>query len=252
MRISNFTTETGKSLSAEIAKLKKDAQDQRLDGLILDLRNNPGGVLDAAVQVSDVFLNDGVVVSMQGRDERSRREFKATPGDELDGKPLVVMINAGSASASEIVAGALQDRRRGVIVGTKSFGKGSVQTIMPLNNESAIKLTTALYYSPLGRSIQADGIEPDVTIRPLLVSEDKNAGFAPITEAELRGSLRNGNKKDEEEDQDKDEDAKADDAAAEGEDIDPFADAEKLAERDYALYEALNLLKGLVIATSKD
>lgn len=252
VRISNFTTETGKSLSAEIAKLKKDAQDQRLDGLILDLRNNPGGVLDAAVQVSDVFLNDGVVVSMQGRDERSRREFKATPGDELDGKPLVVMINAGSASASEIVAGALQDRRRGVIVGTKSFGKGSVQTIMPLNNESAIKLTTALYYSPLGRSIQADGIEPDVTIRPLLVSEDKSAGFTPITEAELRGSLRNGNKKDEEEDQDKDEDAKADDAAAEGEDIDPFADAEKLAERDYALYEALNLLKGLVIATSKD
>lgn len=248
VRISNFTTETGKSLSDEIAKLRKKADDEQLDGLILDLRNNPGGVLDAAVDVSDAFLDEGLVVSMQGRDERSRREFNATKGDALDGKPLVVMINAGSASASEIVAGALQDRRRAVIVGTKSFGKGSVQTIMPLNNASAIKLTTALYYSPDGRSIQADGIEPDVTIRPLRVAEDETLGFTPITEVELRGSLRNGNRKDEaEESMPEPEDGDAD-----GDDVDPFADADKLAERDYALYEALNLLKGLVISAKRD
>ena len=127
-----------------------------------------------------------------------------------------------------------------------SFGKGSVQTIMPLNNASAIKLTTALYYSPDGRSIQADGIEPDVTIRPLRVAEDETLGFTPITEVELRGSLRNGNRKDEAEESMPEEDA------ADGDDVDPFADADKLAERDYALYEALNLLKGLVISAKRD
>ncbi len=242
VRISNFTTETGNSLTKEIDKLKKAADGNNLTGLILDLRNNPGGVLDAAVQVTDVFLDEGMVVSMQGRDERTRREFNATRGDVMDGKPIVVMINAGSASASEIVAGALQDHRRAVIVGTKSFGKGSVQTIMPLNNASAIKLTTALYYSPEGRSIQADGIEPDVTIRPLRVAKDENEGFTPITEAELRGSLRNGKAAQEDE-------KKADDKSSSStSDTESFADADTLAERDYALYEALNLLKGLVVS----
>ena len=245
VRISNFTTETGSSLIKELDKLKKDAKDNNLTGLILDLRNNPGGVLDAAVQVSDVFLDQGMVVSMQGRDERTRREFNATRGDALNGKPIVVMINAGSASASEIVAGALQDHRRAVIVGTKSFGKGSVQTIMPLNNASAIKLTTALYYSPDGRSIQADGIEPDVTIRPLRVAKDENEGFTPITEAELRGSLRNGKAA---QDEKKDDGKGGDKSSAPPGDTDSFADADTLAERDYALYEALNLLKGLVVS----
>jgi carboxyl-terminal processing protease len=234
LRISSFTTETGRSVESEIAKMKKAADGGQLGGLILDLRNNPGGVLDAAVQVSDAFLNDGVVVSIRGRDAATTREFRARNGDLLDGAPIVVLVNAGSASASEIVAGALQDQRRAVVVGAKSFGKGSVQTIMPLTNASAIKLTTARYYTPSGRSIQADGIEPDVVIRPLKVAEDQsNSSFTPITEADLRGSLRSENEK----------------AAKNGEPVeDPFADVATLAERDYALYEALNLLKGLVIA----
>lgn len=239
VRISSFTTETGRSLNEEMKKLIKAANGQPLSGLVLDLRNNPGGVLDAAVQVTDTFLDDGLVVSMQGRDGKGRREFNAEKGDVLNGAPIVVMINAGSASASEIVAGALQDHGRGVIVGTKSFGKGSVQTIMPLTNAAAIKLTTALYYSPDGRSIQADGIEPDVEIRPLRVAQDDQNGFTPTTEADLRGSLRN-----------RTEPVlpgpapKTDDDA---EEADTFDDTAELAERDYALYEALNLLKGLVV-----
>lgn len=230
VRISSFTTETGRSLDATLATLAKEAKGGRLRGLVLDLRNNPGGVLDAAVRVSDAFLDKGPVVSIRGRDPDSGREFGAEPGDALDGAPIVVMINAGSASASEIVAGALQDQRRAIIVGTKSFGKGSVQTIMPLTDASAIKLTTARYYTPSGRSIQADGIEPDVTIRPLKVAENQDEGFTPITEADLRGSLKNENG-----------DAGSSDDAA-------FVEEEALAERDYALYEALNLLKGLVVS----
>ncbi len=229
LRISSFTTETGRSLRQQFEKLGKEAKDGALEGLILDLRNNPGGVLDAAVDVSDAFLESGAVVSIRGRDKASGREFRAEKGDLLNGAPIVVMINAGSASASEIVAGALQDQRRGIIVGTKSFGKGSVQTIMPLTDASAIKLTTARYYTPSGRSIQADGIEPDVTIRPLTVSDEREEGFEPITEADLRGSLKNENG-----DNGKDEAA--------------FIEEEALAEKDYALYEALNLLKGLVVS----
>lgn len=232
LRISSFTTETGRSVESEIAKMKTAAEGGQLGGLILDLRNNPGGVLDAAVQVSDAFIEDGMVVSIRGRDASMTREFRARKGDLLDGAPIVVLVNAGSASASEIVAGALQDQRRGVVVGAKSFGKGSVQTIMPLTNSSAIKLTTARYYTPSGRSIQADGIEPDVVIRPLKVAEDQASSFTPITEADLRGSLRSENQKTEEGEPKED----------------PYADVATLAERDYALYEALNLLKGLVIA----
>jgi carboxyl-terminal processing protease len=236
LRISSFTTETGRSVESEIAKMKEAADGGQLSGLILDLRNNPGGVLDAAVQVSDAFLDDGMVVSIRGRDASMTREFRARKGDLLDGAPIVVLVNAGSASASEIVAGALQDQRRAVVAGAKSFGKGSVQTIMPLTNSAAIKLTTARYYTPNGRSIQADGIEPDVVIRPLKLAEDQSdSSFTPITEADLRGSLRSENPKAEE----------GEDGAAKE---DPFADIATLAERDYALYEALNLLKGLVIA----
>lgn len=234
LRISNFTTETGRSVQTEIAKLQKAAAGGKLSGLVLDLRNNPGGVLDAAVQVSDAFLNDGVVVSIRGRDLSAAREFRARSGDVMDGAPIIVMINAGSASASEIVAGALQDQRRAVVVGSKSFGKGSVQTIMPLTNASAIKLTTARYYTPNGRSIQADGIEPDVTIRPLRLAEDQGEAFTPVTEADLRGSLRGETARDT---QKKDETAE-----------DPFADIATLASRDYGLYEAMNLLKGLVVS----
>jgi carboxyl-terminal processing protease len=239
LRISSFTTETGPALDKELNKLRKEAGGS-LKGMILDLRNNPGGVLDAAVKVSDTFIDKGTIVSIKGRESGANREFTATPGDLLDGKPLVVMINGGSASASEIVAGALQDSHRAVLVGSKSFGKGSVQTIMPLQNEGAIKLTTARYYTPSGRSIQGDGIEPDIGIRALKVAkDDQQDALDPIKEADLKGSLVNENASK------KDKDA----AAKEKEDREKqVKDAETLAQSDYSLYEALNLLKGLIIA----
>jgi len=241
VRVSNFTVETGASIDREIAKLKKGAGGQ-LKGMVLDLRNNPGGVLDAAVKVSDEFLEKGAIVSIKGRNGDSNRAFNATPGDVLDGRPLVVMVNAGSASASEIVAGALQDQKRAVLVGSKTFGKGSVQTIMPLSSQGAIKLTTARYYTPSGRSIQGEGIDPDVMIRALKVAkDDQQDAFDPVKEADLKGSLQNEN-------------AKKTDPVAGGDKADvkslddKLKDNQKLAETDYALYEALNLLRGLVIA----
>jgi carboxyl-terminal processing protease len=244
LRISSFTIETGDNLNKELLKLKKEAGGE-LKGLVLDLRNNPGGVLDAAVKVSDAFIEKGTIVSIKGRDPGSNREFIATPGDMLNGRPLVVLINGGSASASEIVAGALQDTKRAVLMGTRSFGKGSVQTIMPLQNDAAIKLTTARYYTPSGRSIQAEGIEPDVVLRTLKVSKDDQPdGLDFIKESDLKGSLHNEKEKDK-----KDKKELQDKAAAEaGKDKDKKAkDQPNLAETDYQLYEALNLLKGLVI-----
>jgi len=242
LRISSFTTETGSALEREMEKLKKDNGGD-LKGLVLDLRNNPGGVLDAAVKVSDAFLESGSVVSIKGRELASARDFTARPGDLLKGAPIVVMINGGSASASEIVAGALQDQKRAVVVGSKSFGKGSVQTIMPLQSDAAIKLTTARYYTPNGRSIQGEGIEPDIAIRQLKVAKDEQqAAFEGIEEADLKGSLSNDkSKKKDKEEALKDKEAKAKEAK----------DAEQLAESDYALYEALNLLKGLVIVRAR-
>ena len=248
VRISSFTTDTGPAIDREISKLKKEAGGE-LKGMVLDLRNNPGGVLDAAVKVSDEFLEKGPIVSIKGRNPESTREFNATPGDVLRGRPLVVMVNAGSASASEIVAGALQDQKRAVLVGGKTFGKGSVQTIMPLSSEGAIKLTTARYYTPAGRSIQGEGIEPDVTIRALKVAkDDQQDGFEPIKESDLKGSLQNENSKKSDKDKsaaDKDKDKEKDDRTAAEK---RAQEIQKLAETDYALYEALNLLRGLVIA----
>jgi carboxyl-terminal processing protease len=242
LRISSFTTETAPALDRELAKLKKEA-DGNLSGVILDLRNNPGGVLDAAVKVSDAFLDKGPIVSIRGRDGNGGREFNAGSGDALAGKPLIVMINSGSASASEIVAGAIQDQRRGIVVGSRSFGKGSVQTILPLSNQGAIKITTARYYTPSGRSIQAEGIEPDIVIRPLRIARNEDGSadpFTPITEADLAKSLANENG-----DPAHKEEVEKKRAAAEAQE----KSARELAENDYALYEALNLLKGLVIAT---
>jgi carboxyl-terminal processing protease len=227
VRISTFSGNTAAALGVELKKLQKES-DTPLNGLILDLRNNPGGVLTAAVDVSDAFLDSGAIVSIKGRHTNSDREFTAKPGDALYGKPLVVLVNEGSASASEIVAGALQDHQRGVIVGRKTFGKGSVQTIVPVRNNAAIKLTTARYYTPNGRSIQATGIEPDVTIRSLQVSQ-REPGYVPVKEADLTNSLKNENGK-----------------TATAGDANPAEEA-SLAESDYALYEALNLLKGLSI-----
>ncbi|MEJ2060058.1 MAG: S41 family peptidase [Gammaproteobacteria bacterium] len=225
VRIASFQSRTAEDLQKALEALKKENKGD-LKGLVLDLRNNPGGVLTAAVGVADAFLNKGLIVYTKGRIADSDLRYSASPGDDLDGAPMVVLVNGGSASASEIVSGALQDNKRALIVGTKTFGKGSVQTILPMPEGTALKLTTALYYTPSGRSIQAEGIVPNVTLDPLKVSSQKET-FKPITEADLSGHLQNGNKKQAPE-------------AKSGDDL-------SLAEKDYQLYEALNLLKGLSI-----
>jgi carboxyl-terminal processing protease len=216
--------------------LKKQANGELL-GLVLDLRNNPGGVLNGAVGVSDAFLDDGLIVYTEGRIDDSSLKYNATPGDALNGAPLVVLVNAGSASASEIVAGAMQDHARGIIMGFKTFGKGSVQTIQELRNGSAVKLTTARYFTPSGRSIQAEGIEPDIELRNIEVTA-KKAG-SRVSEKDLSGHL--SNPEGEEPDTEAVDEAATDDAEDEG---------SKLSETDYQLFEALNLLKGLTIANS--
>ncbi len=230
VRISQFQLRTGESLREEIGKLRENAGDDDLKGLVLDLRNNPGGVLNAAVSVSDAFLEKGIIVYTEGRMDDAKLTFSAKDSDILDGIPLVVLVNAGSASASEIVAGALQDHGRAVIMGEKTFGKGSVQTILPLGNGSALKLTTARYYTPSGTSIQARGIVPDIALDRVRVSQvDVGQG---VKEADLARHLEG-------EGQENDFDA-ARQAQQEAREI-------PLAQRDFALYEALNLLKGLHI-----
>ncbi|MGH6619684.1 MAG: S41 family peptidase [Alphaproteobacteria bacterium] len=189
LRITSFSEQTDKGLKRAIERLKKEMGDD-IAGYILDLRNNPGGLLDQAVTVSDSFLEQGEIVSTRGRKEDSGQRFYATAGDLIDGKPLVVMINGGSASASEIVAGALQDHRRAILLGTKSFGKGSVQTIIPLGRSGAIKLTTQRYYTPSGHSIQAKGIDPDIMVQQAKV-EALDSVQPGRSERDLRGSLRN-------------------------------------------------------------
>ncbi|HNB28890.1 MAG TPA: S41 family peptidase, partial [Alphaproteobacteria bacterium] len=164
VRISSFSEKTDSGLREAIAKLK-EATKNELNGLVLDLRNNPGGLLDQAIAVSDDFLDKGEIVSTRGRDAAEAQRWNAEAGDLIDGKPVVILINGGSASASEIVSGALQDQRRAILLGTKSFGKGSVQSIIPIPNHGAIRLTTARYYTPSGRSIQAKGIEPDIEVQ---------------------------------------------------------------------------------------
>jgi carboxyl-terminal processing protease len=224
IRISQFQVNTGEEVGKALAKLRKD-NGKKLSGLVLDLRNNPGGVLQAAVEVADHFLKKGLIVYTEGRIANSELRFNADPADASEGVPLVVLINGGSASASEIVAGALQDHKRGVLMGTDSFGKGSVQTVLPLNNDRALKLTTALYFTPNGRSIQAQGIVPDIEVaRAKLTRED---GGELIKEADLAGHLGNGN----------------------GGADKPSGSKQQKAPRpqddDYQLSQALNLLKGL-------
>jgi carboxyl-terminal processing protease len=238
LRVNTFQEETGKNLAEEIQKMRKEAPGGVLKGAVLDLRNNPGGVLSTAVDVSDAFLDKGAIVSIKGRVNDANREYNARPGDLLDGKPLVVLVNGGSASASEIVAGALQDHKRGLIVGAKTFGKGSVQTILPLPNESAMKLTTARYYTPSGRSIQAEGIGPDIAIRPVKIAKADGPAPDGLTEADLEGRL--------------DGDTRPAETQAQIEARKKESDAlQSLAETDYTLYEALNLLKGMIIVGSR-
>jgi carboxyl-terminal processing protease len=226
LRVSNFQARTAEDLLEAVGKLKAENSDG-LKGVVLDLRNNPGGVLNAAVGVSDAFLDGGLIVYTMGRDEDAKLEFKAGPDDVLDGAPLAVLVNGGSASASEIVAGALQDQHRAVIMGEKTFGKGSVQTIVPIDDRTALKLTTARYYTPSGRSIQAMGIEPDIELVRGKVAVDEEPGVAPLKEADLMRHLE-------------------DPANGESETGDNADDGEApLAAEDYQLAEALNVLKGL-------
>jgi len=194
LRVTQFQERTSSLLKKKISELSKQAGN--LSGAVLDLRNNPGGLLDQAVEVSDLFLGKGNIVSTKSRIGKNLT-FDAQPGDALHGLPLVVLINHGSASASEIVAGALQDHHRAVLLGTNSFGKGSVQSVVPLPDGTAFKLTTALYYTPSGRSIQATGIKPDIQVEQLKVEspkEDAKPAFPSIFERDLKGHLQNGNK----------------------------------------------------------
>jgi carboxyl-terminal processing protease len=188
IRVTSFTEQTDLGVRNAVQKIREQLG-SKLAGVVLDLRNNPGGLLDQAVAVSDDFLDKGEIVSTRGRRSDDAQRFNAKSGDVLNGLPLVVIVNGGSASASEIVAGALQDHRRAIVLGTKTFGKGSVQTIIPLGGQGAIRLTTARYYTPSGRSIQAQGIEPDIVVEPARIEKvDQPRGRR---EADLRGALRN-------------------------------------------------------------
>jgi carboxyl-terminal processing protease len=254
VRITSFQSGTGPSLIDALDDLKKENEGP-LKGLVLDLRNNPGGVLNAAVEVSDAFIDSGLIVYTEGRIKNSEMRFNATSDDLLSGAPIVVLINGGSASASEIVAGALQDHKRAIIMGEKSFGKGSVQTILPTSNGAAVKLTTARYFTPSGRSIQAEGIEPDVILPRMKLESVEQAKVESLHEADLSNHLTNGNVKPE-----KDKDASKDKKPEVGgkkdegqDDLDKGADEQPASGsaaqemRDYPLHEALNLLKGVSI-----
>ncbi|MBL8805755.1 MAG: S41 family peptidase [Rhodospirillales bacterium] len=188
VRITSFTEQTDSGLRDAVTKMREQAGN-KFKGLVLDLRNNPGGLLDQAIAVSDAFLERGEIVSTRGRRQDDAQRFNARAGDVLNGLPLVVIINGGSASASEIVAGALQDQRRAILLGTRSFGKGSVQTIRPIGNQGAIRLTTARYYTPSGRSIQAQGIDPDIVVEQARIEVTQQG--PQRREADLRGALRN-------------------------------------------------------------
>ena len=232
VRISTFQQRTSEGLNKAIEQLKKDNNDT-LKGLVLDLRNNPGGLLNAAVDVSDAFITKGMIVYTDGRIPDSKQEFNANPRDLLEGAPLVVLVNGGSASASEIVAGALQDHHRAVILGTKTFGKGSVQTVMPLTDKTAVKMTTARYFTPSGRSIQAEGIVPDIIVERVKITAIDSTGFKPLSERDLSKHISNGNSKT--------------DADISEKTTDEETSSAPLAVTDYALSEALNLLKGISI-----
>ncbi|ABC22033.1 S41 family peptidase [Rhodospirillum rubrum] len=239
VRITSFSEQTEKSLREALDDLRSKGGDS-IKGYVLDLRNNPGGLLEQAIAVSDVFLDKGEIVSTRARDAKDTQRFNARPGDLTKGMPVVVLINSGSASASEIVAGALQDHHRALIVGTKSFGKGSVQTIMPLPGHGAMRLTTARYYTPSGRSIQALGIDPDIQVEPARI-EAISAQNEMRSEAELRNALKNDTLK-----------PSLGVKPANG--LPPSQvrnDQTPQADTDYQLARAVDLIRGLAIYRSK-
>ena len=227
LRVTTFNQQTMPGLEREIAKVKKEIG-KDLQGFVIDLRNNPGGLLDQAVEVSDAFIDRGEIVSTRGRDPDDATRFNSEKGDLAGGLPIVVLINGGSASASEIVAGALQDHRRAIIMGTQSFGKGSVQTIMPLGSHGAMRLTTARYYTPSGRSIQGKGIEPDIIVEQAKI-ESASSSRPQRRESDLRGALEN------------------DGGSGSPEDENAEEDAEGSTPEDFQLARALDLLRGLAI-----
>ncbi len=243
LRVTTFNDQTTPNLEEGLAEEIAAAGGlENVNGIVLDLRNNPGGLLTQAIRVSDAFLEKGEIVSTRGRNPEDGERYNATPGDLAEGKPLVVLINGGSASASEIVAGALQDHRRAIVVGTKSFGKGSVQTVMPLRGDGAMRLTTARYYTPSGRSIQALGVSPDIVVeQPRRVANEEDEETTPNSrsEADLRGSLDNDSLSEDEIEQIEADRAKAEAAAA-------------LREEDYQLAYAIDILKGLSALGPKD
>lgn len=242
LRITTFNDQTFPNLQESLKKAVDEAGGMdKVDGIVIDLRNNPGGLLTQAISVSDAFLDKGEIVSTRGRKPEDSERWNATPGDLAQGKPIVVLINGGSASASEIVTGALQDHHRAIVVGTKSFGKGSVQTVMPIRSEGAMRLTTARYYTPSGRSIQALGIQPDIVVpqpdaAPATedqTSEDKPAAKTR-SEADLQGILSNDSMTEDEKKQAEEERAKAEEAA-------------KLRLQDFQLAYAIDIIKGMKV-----
>ena len=230
IRISSFTEDVDKSVSEAITKAKKKLKNKLL-GIVIDVRNNPGGLLDQAVDVSDLFLEKGEIVSTRSRNEADTVKYMANEGDIAKGLPIVVIINEGSASASEILAGALQDHHRAIILGEKSFGKGSVQTVIPLRDYGAMRLTTARYYTPSGRSIQAKGIEPDVEVKPAKI-EELESYTINISEADLNNALKN------------DSDIDAGNEKKNGKSKEDLA--------DYQLVRALDLVKALALYSKSD
>ncbi|RDC74909.1 S41 family peptidase [Rhodovulum sp. 12E13] len=238
LRVTTFNDQTYPNLEEGLAEaVEEKGGMESVNGIVLDLRNNPGGLLTQAIKVADAFLDKGEIVSTRGRNPQDGDRYNATPGDLAEGKPIVVLINGGSASASEIVAGALQDHRRAVVIGTQSFGKGSVQTVMPLRSEGAMRLTTARYYTPSGRSIQALGVSPDIVVEqpprtPEVAEDDEASNLPSRSEAGLRGRLDNDSLSEDERRQIEDERRTAEEAA-------------QLRQDDYQLAYAIDILKGL-------
>ena len=247
LRITTFNDQTTPGVVKELQEAIEELGGiENVQGVVIDLRNNPGGLLNEAISVSDAFLETGEIVSTRGRAPEDGERYNATPGDLIEGKPIVVLINGGSASASEIVAGALQDHRRAIVVGTKSFGKGSVQTLIPLKGDGAMRLTTARYYTPSGRSIQALGVSPDIVVQqpvpapvdPDAPAAEESAAARERTEADLRGAISNDSMTEDERKLYLEEQERA-------------AESAKLRDEDYQLAYAVDILKGLsTIATT--